>query len=94
MRCQVSLQRLDYHPDSQYVTENTVIRRILDHIQTKAPRDHNGYLAERDYGKEMIERHRCSASRVSEPVAAHTIGWCPPLTLLELLFSLRWGGPV
>jgi hypothetical protein len=37
-------------------------------------RTHNGYLAERDYGKEVIERYRRSASRVSEPVAVYTIG--------------------
>ena len=37
---------------------------------------HNGYLAERDYGKEMNERHRKnkrSANRVSEPAAVYTL---------------------
>jgi len=39
-------------------------------------RTHNRYLAEREYGKEVIERHkknRRSASRVSERVAVYTI---------------------
>ena len=34
---------------------------------------HNGYLAERDYGKEVIERYRRSAGRVSEPAAVYTV---------------------
>jgi hypothetical protein len=35
---------------------------------------HNAYLAERDYGREVVERHRHSASRVSEPSAVYTFG--------------------
>ncbi len=37
---------------------------------------HNAYLAERDYGKDTIERHRKnkrSANRVSEPAAVYTL---------------------
>jgi hypothetical protein len=48
----------------------------LDNVQL-ACATHNGYLAEREYGKEVIERHkknRRSASRVSEPTAVYTIG--------------------
>ncbi len=37
-------------------------------------RCHNGYLAERDYGKEVIEQYRRSAGRVSEPAAVYAIG--------------------
>ncbi len=37
-------------------------------------RCHNGYLAERDYGKEVIERYRRSTGRVSEPAAVYTVG--------------------
>ncbi len=40
-----------------------------------ACRTHNGYYAERDYGKEVVERYRIkrrSGSRVSEPAAAYT----------------------
>ncbi len=37
-------------------------------------RCHNGYLAERDYGKEVIERYRRSAGRVSEPAAVYAVG--------------------
>ena len=36
-------------------------------------RAHNGYLAERDYGKEVIERYRRSAGRVSEPSAVYAV---------------------
>jgi hypothetical protein len=35
-------------------------------------RTHNLYLAERDYGKEVMERYRSSPSRVSEPAAVYT----------------------
>jgi 5-methylcytosine-specific restriction endonuclease McrA len=34
---------------------------------------HNGYFAERDYGKKVMDRYRRSADRVSEPVAFYTI---------------------
>jgi hypothetical protein len=47
----------------------------VDNVQL-ACATHNGYLAEREYGKEVIERHkknRRSASRVSEPVAVYNI---------------------
>jgi hypothetical protein len=40
-------------------------------------RTHNAYMAERDYGKEVMERHkkyRRSSSRVSEPSAVYDIG--------------------
>jgi len=46
-------------------------------------RVHNGYFAERDYGKEVMERHRRSASGVSEPVAVYTPGWCRSGDLVE-----------
>jgi len=42
-----------------------------------ASRAHNGYYAERDYGKEAMARYRCnrrSGSRVSEPAAVYTFG--------------------
>ena len=35
---------------------------------------HNGYLAERDYGKDVMGRYRRSSGRVSEPAAFYTIG--------------------
>jgi hypothetical protein len=47
----------------------------LDNVQL-ACATHNGYLAEREYGKDVIEHHkknRRSASRVSEPVAVYNI---------------------
>ena len=36
-------------------------------------RAHNEYLAERDYGKDVMDRHRRSANRVCEPVAVYRI---------------------
>jgi 5-methylcytosine-specific restriction endonuclease McrA len=39
-------------------------------------RVHNGYFAERDYGKEVMERYRRSASRVNEPAAFYTHANC------------------
>ena len=38
-------------------------------------RTHNGFLAECDYGTDLIDRYRRSSSRVSEPSAAYAIGW-------------------
>jgi hypothetical protein len=35
---------------------------------------HNGYSAERDYGKEVIDGYRRSPSRVSEPAAVYAFG--------------------
>ncbi len=37
-------------------------------------RAHNGHLAERDYGKDVMGRYRRSDGRVSEPAALYTIG--------------------
>jgi 5-methylcytosine-specific restriction endonuclease McrA len=37
-------------------------------------KSHNLHLAERDYGKEVMERHRNSPNRVSEPAAVYTYG--------------------
>ena len=37
-------------------------------------RCHNGYQAERDYGREVIERYRRSTDRVSEPSAVYAVG--------------------
>ena len=44
-------------------------------------RAHNGYLAERDYGKEVMERYRRSGSQVSEPVPIYYINRKSLLTL-------------
>lgn len=35
---------------------------------------HNGYFAEREYGKKVMDRYRCPADRVSEPQAFYTVG--------------------
>ncbi len=37
-------------------------------------RCHNSYLAEQDYGKDVMKRYRRSAGRVSEPTAVYAIG--------------------
>ena len=44
-------------------------------------RVHNGYLAEQDYGKEVMERYRRSGSQVSEPAPIYYINRKSPLTL-------------
>ena len=44
-----------------------------DNIQIMC-RVHNGYLAEQDYGKDVMERYRRPPSRVSEPVPIYYIG--------------------
>ena len=44
-------------------------------------RTHNGYLAEQDYGKEVMERYRRSGSQVSEPAPIYYINRKSPLTL-------------
>jgi hypothetical protein len=36
-------------------------------------RVHNGYIAERDYGKKVMKRYRRSPSRVSEPTTFYTV---------------------
>ncbi|MFQ5788999.1 MAG: hypothetical protein ACE5JI_00830 [Acidobacteriota bacterium] len=33
---------------------------------------HNGYLAERDYGKEVMKRYRRSGSRAREPAPTYS----------------------
>jgi 5-methylcytosine-specific restriction endonuclease McrA len=60
--------RLEFHHDSPYGrggNHNPENVRLLC-------RTHNLYLAERDYGKEVMERYRSSPSRVSEPAAVYT----------------------
>ena len=42
-----------------------------------ACRTHNGYFAERDYGKEVMERYGGFANRVSEPAAIYAISTEP-----------------
>jgi 5-methylcytosine-specific restriction endonuclease McrA len=37
-------------------------------------RAHNGYFADRDYGKKKMKRYRRSADRVSEPAAIYVVG--------------------
>ena len=37
-------------------------------------RTHNLYLAEQDYGKEVIEQYRRSGNRVSEPAVVLYVG--------------------
>lgn len=35
---------------------------------------HNSYFAERDYGKDVMDRYRRSGNRVSEPVVRYETG--------------------
>ena len=54
-----------------------------DNIQIMC-RVHNGYLAEQDYGKEVMERYRRSGSQVSEPAPIYYINRKSPLTLQRM----------
>jgi hypothetical protein len=45
----------------------------LENIHLMCPA-HNGYLAERDYGKEVMERYRRSGSCAREPAPVYAIG--------------------
>jgi hypothetical protein len=40
-------------------------------------KQHNAYLAERDYGKEMMKKYRRNGSRVSEPAAVYAAVYGP-----------------
>ncbi len=66
-RC-TETKRLEYHHIQPY-------GRGGDHSPENVCllcRTHNGYLAEQDYGKEVIDRFRSSPNRVSEPAAIYT----------------------
>ena len=61
---------LEFHHDHPYGRGGN---HSLENIHLMC-HPHNDYLAELDYGKEKMEQHRHSTSRVSEPLAAYTIG--------------------
>jgi hypothetical protein len=66
--------RLEFHHHKPYGRGGD---RSVENIQLMC-HTHNEYLAELDYGKEVMERHRRSADRVSEPSVAYTIGNLAP----------------
>jgi hypothetical protein len=69
--------RLEFHHHKPYGRGGD---RSVENIQLMC-HPHNEYLAELDYGKEVMERHQKygrSANRVSEPSAAYTIGNLAP----------------
>ena len=39
---------------------------------------HNAYLAEREYGKEVMDQFRRPGGRVSEPAPAYGLQWYTP----------------
>ena len=55
--------RLEFHHDEPYALGGD---RSLDNLRL-ACSAHNAYMAELDYGKEKMERHRRSADRIGEP---------------------------
>ena len=68
-RCKET-ERLEFHHRKPY-------GRGGDHSAQNVEllcRAHNRHLAERDYGKELMEQYRSSPNRVSEPAAVYTIG--------------------
>ena len=67
-RC-ASRDRLEFHHREPFGRGGD---HSLKNIQLMC-RTHNGYLAEREYGQEVMERYRRSGSRVSEPVAVYRV---------------------
>ena len=55
--------RLEFHHDEPYALGGD---RSVDNVRLACPA-HNAYMAELDYGKEKMDRHRRSAERVGEP---------------------------
>ncbi len=55
--------RLEFHHDEPYALDGD---RSVDNVRLLCAA-HNAYLAELDYGKEKMDRHRRSADRVCEP---------------------------
>ena len=55
--------RLEFHHDEPFGRGGD---HSPENVKMMCP-VHNGYLAERDYGKEVMERYRRSADRAREP---------------------------
>jgi hypothetical protein len=62
--------RLEFHHRNPYGRGG---RHSVGNIRLTC-KAHNGYFAERDYGKEVMARYRRSASRISEPAAVYAVG--------------------
>ena len=60
---------LEFHHDDPFARGGD---RRPENIHLKC-RTHNVYLAERDYGKDVMKRYRRSPDRVSEPAAAYSV---------------------
>ena len=65
-RC-TETERLEFHHLHPYGQGGD---HSLENIQLKC-RTHNLYQAERDYGKQVMDRYRRSPSRVSEPAVVY-----------------------
>jgi len=66
-RC-TETKRLEFHHLKPYGQDGD---HSVANIELRC-RTHNLYEAERDYGKEVMERYRNSGDRVSEPAAVYT----------------------
>jgi 5-methylcytosine-specific restriction endonuclease McrA len=62
--------RLEFHHRNPYGRGGD---HHMSNIQLTC-KTHNGYFAERDYGKEKMKRYRRSADRISEPAAIYVVG--------------------
>ena len=62
--------RLEFHHDEPYGLGGD---RSVDNVRLACPA-HNAYMAELDYGKEKMDRHRRSADRVGEPQPTLELG--------------------
>lgn len=63
-------ERLEFHHKGAFGRGGD---HSVDNLELSC-RPHNAYLAERDYGKEVMARYRRTASRVSRPVAVSPMG--------------------
>jgi hypothetical protein len=68
-RC-TETKRLEFHHIEPYGKNGD---RSVNNVELRC-REHNLYEAERDYGKEVMDRYRNSAGRVSEPAAVYNFG--------------------
>jgi hypothetical protein len=64
-----SRHRLEFHHREPFGRGGN---HSLENLQLMC-RTHNAFFAEQDYGRDVMERHRHSAGRVSEPVPLYTI---------------------
>ena len=71
------LPETDPSPSSRHIpaaVQRAVRERDQNRCRYLTCRAHNTYLAEHDYGREAMARHRASGNRVSEAAAVYSAG--------------------